>query len=74
MHLAVDRDRFGFDLAVNVSVLTNRQHAIRIDISFDFPVDEKFFLEFDRAFDFDIARKNVFPSMFCHRFLVINYC
>ena len=69
LHFAVNRDRFGFDLAADIRVLANGQHAIGIDFAFDFPVDEKFLLKFDRAFDFDIARKNVFARMFCHMFL-----
>ncbi len=67
MHLAVDADRFGFDLTPNLSVFTDRQNAVRVDVPLDFTVDEQFFLELDRAFDFDIARKDVFASVVCHR-------
>ena len=45
MHLAVDGDRFGFDLTSNLSVFTDRQNAVRVDVPFDFTVDEQFFLE-----------------------------
>src|SRR5262245_4124255 len=67
VHLAVDGDRFGFDLTPNLSVFTDRQNAVRVDVTLDFAVDEQFFLELDRAFDFDIARENVFASVVCHR-------
>src|SRR5207248_10758233 len=72
MHFAIDGDRFGFYLAANVSVFTNRQDAVGIDFPFDLPVDEKFFLELDRAFDFDIAREDVFATVICHRFWFID--
>ena len=74
LYLAVHRDRLGFYLAPNVRVLADRQDAVRIDFAFDLAIDEKFFLKLDRAFDFDIARENVFATMFCHMFLVIDYC
>src|SRR4029453_7062415 len=67
VNLAVNGDRFGFDLTPNLSVFTDCQNAIRVDVAFDFAVDEQFFLELDRAFDFDIAREDVFASVFCHR-------
>ena len=67
MHLAIDGDRLGFYLAPDFSVFTDGQNAIRVNVSFDLPVDEKFLLELNRAFDFDIARKDVFTSMICHR-------
>ena len=41
LHFPENRDRFRFDLAANVRVLTDRQHAIRIDFAFDLAVDEK---------------------------------
>src|SRR5215475_6947741 len=67
MHLTVDGDRFGFDLTPNLSVFTDCQNAVRVDVAFDFAVNEQFFLELDRAFDFDIAREDVFASVVCHR-------
>ena len=75
VHFAIDADRFGFDLAANLSVFTDRQNAVRVDVAFDFAVDEQFFLKLDRAFDFDIARKDVFASVICHRirFLDLDY-
>src|SRR5947207_9545739 len=74
MHFAIDCDRFGFYLAANVSVFTNRQDAVGIDFPFDLPVDEKLLLELDRAFDFDIAREDVFATVICHRFWFIDDC
>ena len=72
LHLPENRDRFRFDLATDIGVLTDRQHTIRMDFAFDLPIDEKLFLKLDRAFDFDVARKDVFAGMFCHMFLVIG--
>jgi hypothetical protein len=63
----IDGDRFGCYLAPNFSVFTDRQNAIRVNVPFDLPVDEQFLLELNRAFDFDIAREDVFASVICHR-------
>jgi hypothetical protein len=73
VHFAIDGDRFGFYLTLNFSVFTNRQNAVRVNIPFDLSVDEKFFLELNRAFDFDIAREDVFASVICHRFWDLDY-
>src|SRR6266498_2270926 len=75
MYFAIDGDRFGFYLAPNFSVFTDRQSAVRVNVPFDLSVDEQFFLELDRAFDFDIARENVFASVVCHRirFWIFDY-
>src|SRR5436309_8459250 len=75
-HLSLNGDRVGFDLGANVSVLANCQHAIGIDFPFDLPVDEKFLLELDRAFYFDIAREDVFATVICHRIWIwiMDYC
>ena len=72
LDLAVNGNRFRFDLAADVRVLTDRQHAVGIDFAFDFAVDEQFLLKFDRAFDLDVARKNVFARMFSHIFFWID--
>src|SRR6266568_8574413 len=76
MHFAIHGDRFGFYLTPNFSVFTDRQNAVRVNIPFDLSVDEKFLLELNRAFYFDIAREDVFATMICHRFWiwVIDYC
>ena len=71
LNFSEHRDRFRFDFAANVRVLTDRQHAIRIDFALDLSVNEKLFLELDRAFDFDIAREDVFAAMICHSFSII---
>src|SRR5581483_5905242 len=62
------------NLAADVRVFPNRQNAVGIDFSFDLPVDEKLLLEFDRAFDFDIAREDVLATVICHRFWFIYDC
>ena len=67
VHFAVNGDRFGFDLTPNLGVFTDGQNAVRVDVAFDFAVDKEFFLKLDRAFDFDIAREDVFASVVCHR-------
>ena len=40
VHLAVDGDRFVFDLTPNLSVFTDRQNAVRVDVAFDFAVNK----------------------------------
>ena len=45
LDLAVNRDRFRFDLAANVRVLTDGQDAIRIDFALHFAVDQQFLFE-----------------------------
>jgi hypothetical protein len=50
----------------------DRQDTFGVDFALHFAVDEKFFLEFDRAFDFNVAREDVLARMFSHSFLVIG--
>ncbi len=42
-----------------------------INFAFDFAIDQKLLLELDRAFDFDVAGKDVFAGMFSHKLFVI---
>jgi len=71
MHFAVNGDRFCLDLAANISVFTDRQNTIGIDLAFDLAVDEQLLLKFDASFDLDIAREDVFARMFGHIFLML---
>jgi hypothetical protein len=73
LNLAKNRNRFRFDLAPNIGVLSDRQNSFRINFAFDLTIDKKLFLKFDRAFDLDVAREDVFARMFSHKFLVIGY-
>ena len=68
LNFSVNRDRLSFDFATDVRVLANGQDPIGIDLALHLPVDEKFLLKLDRAFNFDVARKNVFAIVFCHMF------
>src|ERR1700674_2647106 len=54
-HFPIHRDRFCFDLALDVRVLADRQDTVGIDFTFDLAVNQELFLEFDRAFDLDVA-------------------
>jgi hypothetical protein len=53
-------------------MLANGEYALGMDFAFDFAIDEELFLKLDRAFDFDVARENVFARMFSHKLLVIG--
>src|SRR5256885_1682377 len=72
LHFAVNRDRLRLDLAVDVGVFADRQNAVGINLALNFSVNEELLLEFDRAFDFDVARENVFARMFSHIFFWID--
>jgi hypothetical protein len=71
LHLAVNRDRLCFDFGADVCIFADRQRPIGINFAFDFTIDQKFLLELDRAFDFDVAGKDVFAGMFSHKLFVI---
>ena len=49
-----------------------RQHAVGIDFTFDFAINKQFLLKLDGAFDFNVARENVFARMFSHIFFWID--
>src|SRR5437899_5921258 len=72
LNFSVNRDGLGFDLATDVRVLANGQDPIGIDLALHLPVDQKFLLKLDRAFNFDVARKNVFATVFCHMFWMLG--
>src|SRR5205085_2239908 len=54
-HFAIHGDGFCFDLALDVGVLADRQDTVGINFTFDLAVNQEFLLEFNRAFDLDVA-------------------
>ena len=72
LHLAVNRDRFRLDLTIDVGVFADGENAVGIDLALNLSVDEELLLEFDGAFDLDVARENVFARMFSHIFFWID--
>src|ERR1051325_8113066 len=71
LHLAINRDRLGFNFRADVCVLADRQRPIGINFAFHFAINEQFLLELDGAFDFDVAGKDVFAGMFSHKLFVL---
>jgi len=45
LHLAENRNRLGFDFAADVGILTDGQDAIRMNLTLDLSVDQKFLLK-----------------------------
>ena len=72
LNLAKNRNRFRFDLAPNIGVLSDRQNSFRINFAFDPAVNEQLFLKFDCSFNLDVAREDVFARMFSHKFLMVG--